>query len=223
MSVSIPRKRIRMKCDAAKRTSDYMKDVFTSATPELWRGVDCQIEIGLFLNDVLVDDLSNVSTITLEIKDAATRETLLLTKTVDEWDAGVDTAGWNDGSRQHAVFALSGAETNIDLADLLHRSCWLVVSMVTVGGYAVTIQGTQLLIVEDGTGTTADPPDLRDNYYTKAICDARYVPIAGDGANCRFDGGILCIYNPDSTKWVPLTCRTVDGVDVLAPGAGVTL
>jgi len=176
-----------------------------------------------------VSDLSNIASLSLEILDAETRGTLLLSKTLTgaELDTSLTTeTNWTDGTKQHALITVTGAETNIDISSGLTRNCWLVVSVVTNNspGRNVTIQASTIMIVEDGTGTSAEPPDLTDNYYPTDVSDARYQQRHADGASIQFkDGKDPYIYCVDSDLWYPLVVRLVDGVAVLGLGAGESL
>lgn len=226
MTTAIARKRIRLAADAAKQTTAYMLDQFTSATPELWRGNDVQFEIALFVNDAIVDDLSNIASLSVEVKDAADRDgAALMTKTLAAADLTACTdENWTNHSGQHASVAFTAAEANVAIESGNTRNCWLVVSVTTIDdpGRQVTIQATSLLLVEDGTGDAGVPPNNTDNYYTKGSADARYQQKHADGASIAFkDGQHPYLYCTGDAKWYPLVVSLVDGIAVLGLGEGV--
>ena len=126
MPATIERNRIRSALDHILSRNRTLTDVLTSADLALWHAEDVQLEIALFSNGTIADDISNFDSITPEIKDPANLLgaplfTLDALKTGSvapqvDLDPSVSLANWNDGTEQHAVFVLSAADTNLELA-----------------------------------------------------------------------------------------------------------
>jgi len=222
MSV-LSRKRIRLFADQATRDDEYMEDVYTNATPVLWRGNDVQFEIGLGHDGSIITDISNLASLTLDVKPWTNRNgDALITKTLDAADlSDITQANWDDKTAQHALVTLTGDETNIDVGEDNEDKCWLVISMVTNDdpGHSVTLQATKFRIVEDGTGSAGQTQNNASTYYTKAEADARYQQKHADGASIKFvDGKHAYIYCADDDNWYPLVVNLVDGAPVLGLG-----
>jgi hypothetical protein len=224
--MALQAKRIRLKADAGKKTSEYMQDVFTSSTPELWRGNDVRFEVGLFLKNVLLVDISNIESLTLEVKLTAARGGApVMTKTIAAaaLDPTLADATWTDQTKQHALVEFSAAETNVDLSGQNAADFWLVISVVTTAGKQITIQSTILRIAEDGAGSAGAAPEFQDNHFTKGETDARYVQIHADGAWKRRYDGRDYHYIASTGLWYPEVAVVKDGIPQLTLGEGVSL
>jgi len=224
MSV-ISRRRIRFAADIAAKTSDPMEDIYTGDTPELWRGNDAQFEVGIFFNETLQTDISNIATITLDVKSTSDRDgDPLITATLQaaDLDDTLDSETWADGTKQHALFTFTGDETNIEL-DGNDDDCWLIISYTTTDnpGRSITIQHTIIKIVEDGAGSDGQPQNNANLYYTKAEADGRYVQKHEDQAWVQWANGRWYYYISDTGLWYPEIAAIEDGVPVLTLGEGV--
>jgi uncharacterized protein YbaR (Trm112 family) len=226
--MALTRKRIRLEADGKIRASTKMLDVFTSATPEIWRGNDVQFEIGLFFDDVLITDLSNIASLSIDVVPDDDRDgEPVMSGTIEagDLDDTLDQTSWDDYTKQHALITFTGQEANVSLGGAASKTFWLAVSVVTNDDPSrqITVQCTQLKIVEDGAGSTAAPPSYQDNYYSKAASDARFQMKHGDGASFAFkDGQHPYMYCSDDNLWYPLVVTLVDGVPVLGLGEGVS-
>lgn len=228
MTAILARKRIRLLADQSTRSSDQMLDILTGATPELWRGNDVQFEVALAVGGTLLTDISNIASLTLEVKSSSNRSgDPLMTKTLDaaELTPGLSQEDWDglDAVNAHAVVTFTGAETNIDTGADNTESTWLVIGVVTndTPGRHITMQATTLAIVEDGTGTAGSPPSNADNYYTKGDADARYAPKHEDQAWAQWANGRWYHYISDTGLWYPEVALIQDGVPILTLGDGV--
>lgn len=222
------RKRIRCLADQSTRHDDLMKDLLTNATPDLWRGNDVQFEIAMGLNTGIIDDISNIASLTVEVKLGTDRDgDPLMTKTVEaaDLDATLTQELWDAGAAAdaHAIVVFSAAETNIEVGEDNKEAAWLVVGVVTNDdpGRHITLQSSTLTIVEDGTGTAGAPPSNADNYYTKGDADARYVQKHADQAWSQFANGRWYHYISDTGLWYPEVAILVDSVPELTLGDGV--
>lgn len=222
----LSRKRIRLLGDQSTRTGEKMKDILTASTPELWRGNDAQFEIAIGSNGSIIDDISNIASLTIEVKPAADRDGVaLMTKTVEAGDLqALSQSDWDSKGTEyyHALAAFTAAETNIAISTDT-ASYWLVIGVITKDspGRHITLQASTLLIVEDGTGTAGSPPTNIDNYYTKGESDARYVPKHEDQAWSRWANGRWYHYVTSTSLWYPEVAIIVDSVPQLTLGDGV--
>lgn len=228
--VLLRRSRIRMAADQATQTSESMLDILTNATPELWLGNDVQFEVALFDGGTLINDLSNITSLVLEVKELANRNSApLMTKTLAGASLNTITIeNWNDGTQQQALFTFSAAETNIDLSGAAdqERDYWLIVAMITNDnpGRLITIQQSVLKIVEDGTGTAAPPPETQELFYNQVEADQRFQQQAPDQGSVRFKNGKdIYIFNIDDGLFYPLVVNTIGGSPVLGLGTGESL
>ncbi|HSI83907.1 MAG: hypothetical protein ACAI35_04375 [Candidatus Methylacidiphilales bacterium] len=161
------RKRIRLRVDGDQ--DEKFQDALTSATPVLWRGNDVQIELGLFFGGLVADDISNLTSVTLEAKlSQVSAEPPVISKTVSVFDNTLTLETWTDKSKQHAVIPLTAAETNLSLSGATEKTYWLTVSAVTSAGYAITLGVSSLLVREDNAGTAGTPPTNDPTYLTAA-------------------------------------------------------
>jgi len=218
-----------MVADAGKSAGDVMTDVFSARNPEIWRGNDVQFEIGLHLAGTLIEDISNLASLTIEVKSWADRDGVaLMTKTLAaaSLNQNLTTALWADQAEAncHALVPFTSAETNVALGSSNSLQCWIVVSVVTNNdpGRHITIQASELYIHEDGTGNAGAPQNNAENYYDKGSADARFQQRHADGASIAFkDGQHAYLYCAGDTKWYPLVVTMVDGVPALGLGKGV--
>lgn len=219
---TLTRRRIRCKIDAAQKTTFKFVDVKTSSTPEFWRGNDLQFEIGIAWNGSLITDISNIASLTLQVKASAAATEILMTKTLAAVDLvnTVTEANWADDSNQHALVAFTGTEANI-VAGTYHMG----VSVVTSDspGRDITLGATTLVVTEDGAGASGTPQVTDGLAYTQAEADARFVQAHQDQAWMQFSGGKWYIYNGDTSLWYPLVCTIKDSVPMLTLGEGVAL
>jgi hypothetical protein len=208
---------IRLKIDAAKATSEQFKDVNTNKTPELWKGNDVQFEIGMFFNDEIVTDVSNIASLTIKVKaaDAKTSDALM-TKTITAL-GDITAEAWAGNSAQHAAVTFASAETNIPAGDY-----WMVVYVLTNEDPAkeITLGCSSFKIAEDGSNGEADAQASAGQAYTKEDADARYVQKHADQAFMQFASGTWYHYEETTELWYPQTVIIQDGVPVLSLGAG---
>jgi fructose-specific component phosphotransferase system IIB-like protein len=170
--------RNRLKINTAQQTG--ITEVLNGATPFTWNGSAVQFELGLFYRDALVDDLSNIDQLTLEIKplDDLTGAALV-SKTISSGalNGTLSEADWadNDEDNCHAKVELTGDEATFDLADQDANTFWLVISILRDDGEAITLGATQITVQEDGRGVEAPESVVTPTYLTLAQSDARYV------------------------------------------------
>jgi len=226
---TLARRRIRIAADAAWKTDEPMIDLAAAdanATPELWRGNDLQVEVGFFQDATLLD-ISNIASVILNVKPTSDRDgTPLMTATLEaaDLDATLAANTWTDGTKQHALFTFTAAETNISLDSSDDRECWLAIGITTNDspGRTITIAYTVLKVVEDGIGGEGVPQANEHLHYTKAESDARYPQKHEDQAWTRWANGRWYHYIQSTALWYPEVAIIKDAVPILTLGEGVS-
>lgn len=213
----LSRRRIRLAMDAAKDTSTRAVDLNTNATPTLWKGNDVQFEIGIFFDDALVTDLTNLASLTLKVKaSGAMTGDALMTKTVSSFSA-LTAETWDDDTAQHALVTFASSETNIAAGN--YKLCVYVLTNDDPAR-EITLGVTDFAIAEDGSNGEADSQASAGQAYTKEDADARYVQKHADQAWMQFANGTWYHFEESTALWYPLTVIIQDGVPVLSLGAG---
>ena len=210
MSKPYARQRIRLAFDVAS-TADAV-DQLGSGTPHIWRGTDVSFELCAFYNggptatDSDVVDISNVASLTLEVKPLADRDgDAVMTKTITSADFFTITkTNWEQGFYQCAInFLNTETAPSIGTADSL--DFWLVISVLTndTPDRHITWTKTKLTIEEDGTGTGLSPTPGDPLYYTAAQTDAAIQAVKWDFIR------VMCA---DTGKYHKAQFRKVNGV-----------
>ena len=224
----LTRKRIRLKVEADKWTNSL--DIRASSTPRMYRGNDCQFEVGIFWNDLLID-ASNIASLTLSMW-TSDRKTRKASKTVSTADitAAPALADWTGGTAQHAILAFTGTEMNWALSEgKTEDNFFLVVAGITTDSPCreITYGTTVFTLVEDAEGAAGTPPANDPNYYTQPEADARFVQLNGDQYSFRVrkqsgsDTVFLEFYTQDDGKWHAAIPVLQDGLLTFTPGPPV--
>jgi len=173
------RNRIRLAADGARPFADLL-DQLTGATPVFPHGRNINVEVAVF-NNATLDSLSNVTSLTLDIKDLTAAGVIepaaaaLLTRTIssasfnlqlkqDNWDNDVDV----NGSSYHAAFGLTSAETGgLSMSGQVNnvKGFGLVLSATTSVGIVVLLSGV-IQFRYDGAGATSGSPPLAAYTFT---------------------------------------------------------
>lgn len=225
MSVTLTRRRIRCKVDAAKFPN--LVDFKTGNTIRVPRGNDAQLDFLIMYGSELVS-LANFATLRLEIMDSARSGSDIADVTVAQVDfeLAATLADFEAGTDQHLIVPLTAAMMNqAPDSGSKEKTFWAVLSGLTtdVPAYTVTIAGGAFIIEEDGTGVAVVAPEPVDQYYTREEADGRYIQRAEHQARWRFHQGELYLYNPDTGKHHPIVPRGAEGAVGTAWGAGVDL
>jgi hypothetical protein len=207
--MSITARRIRLAIDTT--SFDRLVDASTGQSLRLWRGNAVAFEFALFFRrGQIIADLSNLQSLTLELKTPGAGDTApapeaapVATATISSFTDGITTEQFSSGAAQHGAFTFTGAQMN-----LAAGKYWVVIAGLTADVPARPITfGTALIdIAEDGFGEPGSPPELPDIYLTAAQSDARYLP---RGALTALEGTLTIsgagttaankLYNPDGT------------------------
>lgn len=188
MSLQLPRYRMRLACDALSHGSLHC--LLQDRSPIVWRGVDMQVEAGLFWGSTLTDDIDNITTLTAEIHDNSDRAGAPLVQktlavvglktdlTLEEWQGGA-------ADNAHGVFEFSDEDMQLDMTDAVQniKTFWLVIHAVTADTYRNTYAAGTFDIEEDG-----------------AQNDLSVVTSPTPTAKLSTTGDIY-IYNPDTERY----------------------
>lgn len=200
----LTRQRLRLGVDTAR--FDQVKDVRTAAAPVLWRGNDVAFEVGLFRGTELLD-ISNFASMTLEIKAndvAGITGIPLASRTIaaGNLDGTLNAAAWADESKQHALFAFSGAETAFDLGGELERVFYFALFGLTTDVPVRRVMfGFGLLKVKE-SGATGLPPVVAENDGTFRLKNGNEFQLRDTTLNqwrsIWFEDGIMQVGAPES-------------------------
>lgn len=172
---TLPRQRIRLRLDTASPAPAL--DERTSAAPEIWRGTDVQFELGVYRGADLLS-VANFASLTLEVKTntpEGVTGAALLQGTDASPDDTLDAATWADETKQHALIAFTGAESNLDLGTgNLAATFWLAVYATTTDDPARTIVlgSARLTLRESGAGFGGPVPNPVTEFYDKTETDS---------------------------------------------------
>lgn len=210
------RNRVRLKMDTRTPLVDSL-EVFLNATPQMPRARAVQFEIGIFDGDTL-DDISDIVTITLEVK-ATIDGVRLFTRTLnagdlkgnltpDQWLGGID-------SNCHAMFTFPEIETAVDMggATIAEKQFLLIVTALTSIGN-LTVGRTTLTIVNDGGLTTANAPAAGDPAFVRVdqfeAAMRNFVKVIGDP-------GVPIILTSQDGTWQRRLGQENDGTAIDVP------
>eukprot|EP01043_Picozoa_sp_COSAG02_P082371 COSAG02_NODE_20612_length_823_cov_0.675414_1_plen_121_part_10 len=113
----------------ARLAADVSAQLPTSFTLESWRGNAFDLELGVF-DGATVQDLADVSSITCIVRNQS-QSGIAMTKTVASADIDntLDSASWQDESKQHVIFSFTNSETNVAMgSDLVEY--WMVFTAI---------------------------------------------------------------------------------------------
>jgi hypothetical protein len=170
------RQRVRIIAETAE--GGTLVDAETGDTPRIARASDVQVEV-LFQFKGTILTISNFSTITLQFKPAARTGGYLLEQiisgspSIDTTITEANHAAWDDATGQHALFALTAAQTALTVASI-SAEYHLVLWATTTDSPAriIPVAWGKIIVEETGMGgadaATPGPPTS----YTKAEVDA---------------------------------------------------
>ncbi len=146
MAGTILRTRIRFAVDAILgRQLPAVTDKLTSLPLRLWQAEDVQFEIGIFNNGVIAADVSNLATVTLQLKGYENLEGApIFTKSAAP--AAIAGANWTDDTQQNVLLTATLLETAIELDGAKERPLELTVFATTTDGTPRRIPLCQTLI-----------------------------------------------------------------------------
>ena len=202
MTLALERYRIRLACNGLSHSP--IQCTIQESAPSTWRGTHWQIEIALYWGATLIDDVSNLTSVHLDITPNSDRDaTPLIQKSVllaaftkadltaEEWVAGA-------AANCHAIFELTAAETQFDMSDASQQkiTLWAAIHGVTSAGKYVPYGGTTIEVEEDGAQNG--------------------LAVAGGTAAVRVSDGELQLYDTGLAQW--RTVMIANGALALGPG-----
>lgn len=184
MSLSLSQHRLRLTCDANAPWN--MTCLLQGGAPKLPRGVDAYIEVGLQFKAAMIDSVTNITSVNLDILATTDRSgSPLVQKTSAA--ATCSLAEWTglSDSKYTARFDLSATDTQFDMTDAIEYvlDLWLVIHATITGGERITYGYGILQIEEDGAqnGLAVVTPPVPTAKLSSA--------------------GDLYVYNPDTNKF----------------------
>ncbi len=200
----LTRQRLRIGVDTAR--FEQVREVRTAAAPVLWRGNDVAFEVGLFRGAELLE-ISNFASMTLEIKAndvAGITGIPLASRTIPaaNLDGTLDATLWADESKQHALFAFSGAETAFDLGGELEKVFYFALFGLTTDVPVRRVMfGFGLLKVKE-SGATGLPPIVAENNGAFRLKNGNEFQLRDTTLNqwrsIWFEDGIMQVGSPES-------------------------
>lgn len=154
------------------------------------RGNTVQLEVGCFFGETPMD-ISNLASITLEIRDAATHLTILASTTITpsdpSWDDVIALADFTAGTAENFIIELTDAQMN-QTATVDGTTYWLVISAISADSPAkpITLGAGNFVIWQDGAGEGSLPAPPDDVLVlTSDQSDARYMLRVPAASNWR--------------------------------------
>lgn len=164
MSITLLGQILRLKVDAARPSELF--PVSDKRTPLLYTANDVRIEIGLYSNDLWVDDASNIASLQIEVWRKS-NDALLIDETTTDITADPTEENWTAGTAQHAVFAISADDTNFDLDGATAEECHIEITATLNNGKVVTVAAANLHMF-DTQHANGDPTELPEPTYLTA-------------------------------------------------------
>jgi hypothetical protein len=200
---------VRLKCDYT--SVDDLVDANTGKSPEAWRSLGLNVQFALYAGeDTIVDDLSNIDSITVVVKDKDTPDALAyISETLDGASLGACTdPHWEDGSDEHGTIAIAAADMDLPAA-----TYWISVTALLDDGTTLLLGKGSLKIKTSGVGASGGSA-----YLTQAQGDARYLRrnIANGSFRTDANGQHIQLYNADTAKWHTIIAAGPAGAVTLA-------
>lgn len=145
--------RTRVRCEVyPNKVGEAFKSRFTAGNPKIYKGGGCDFEIALLNDDGTLFDVSNVTEISILVRDGTSLATLMA-KTSAQINQTLTIDDWNNGIGAHAVVSFTGAEASIAAA-VNHKIT--VHGVTSDAGADPDVFGTSVLEVIDAgiTGIT---------------------------------------------------------------------
>ena len=155
-----------------------------SLTVETWQSNALDIEAGIFSGPSVLD-ITDITSVNCKVRRSQLHADILMDSTVAAaaMDATLDASTWADGSKQHATFSFTNAETNLPLVDT-KATYWIVFTAIMTSGEEVTLAAGEFIIHEDNNTAGDPPPENLGTAITIEEGDARYEASGG-----AIDGG----------------------------------
>ncbi len=141
--------RLRYALDRTKGANASIADAAIGEFLFFWVGNDLRMEFCVLQGQVL-DDISWISSITVEVKTSETDlGPALMSKSISSFNPACTLDEWVAGTDQHGVVTFTNAESMLDLAGAASKDFWLVVyaastdspaHIVTLGGSLINVQ-----------------------------------------------------------------------------------
>lgn len=182
MSTLLQPRTVRCKATfGGKIPGQTLADTATGQIIATYRANATTFQFGFFgYADGLPMDLADVESLNLKIQPTQVPGGSVLadqTLAAEDLDLTLDAETWADGSKQHAAFAITNAEMNLDPQGA-RRTLWLVITALMTGGEEVTLAAGTMNLHEDNSAAADPPPENPGTAVTLEQGDARWANIA---------------------------------------------
>lgn len=194
MAGTIQRNRIRHTVDPILNRTGGFTDVLTnSADVKFWQAEDVQVEVGLYYNGTFAADITNVTSITLEMKAPDNLLGSPLVSKTATLDLTADSATWLAGTKQHALFVMTNLEMNIQLAGAKSKELLLFYWIITNDATPrrIPLGRASITLLDSGYG------------------DVGAITVVPNGA--RIHNNKLQVLNQSDSKYYDFVFRTLSG------------
>lgn len=178
---------IRIQCDLASQYRSFV-NVADGGPVKMARSRAHRFEIGLYDKGIFQGDMSQFSSITLEVKAQSARTGAnLISKTLTAASfVAIAEGQWVNRTSQHAAIDLSSSDCALTVDSTNVLALWIVITGTTaVGGNTVTLAAGNATMTEDGgqysgvTPTPTTPNYLNADQTIAAIASHGSTPVNG--------------------------------------------
>lgn len=161
---------------------DKIVDKLTGKPPAIPRGNGVRLRCGIFISDPtaasLVDDLSNIASVTCQVRKDGPLGEALFDKTIaigDFDNTGLTWLEWDGKTDQHFSVELTAEETGQAMpSGKTELPIYIAFEAHPVSGDPIFLGSITTVIFEDGIGSSGSPVVGDPTYLTAAESDARY-------------------------------------------------
>ena len=202
---------------------DTSLDASSTLDIKIWKGNATDFEVGVFDGaDVL--SLAEVTSVNMKVQPSQVDDTTLMDSTVAavDIDDTLTASTWDDGTKQHATFSFTNAQTNLAITCPI-GTFWIVFTAILTGGEEVTLSAGVFELHEDNNETAGDPDVNPGSPLSIEEADARYVPYTGATGDVDLGANSFSATS-DSAVSISGTNTNVSGIGVYgdsASGKGV--
>ncbi|CAN5544888.1 hypothetical protein BH09VER1_BH09VER1_24540 [soil metagenome] len=215
---------------------DAITDKLSGKVPAIPRGNGVGLQCAVFTanpgSSTLVDDLSNIAAVSMQVRKTNALGIALFDKTVAiaDFDApGLTYADWLSDASQHFTVLLTAEETGQDLAGKDSLAIYIAFQAVPLVGDPIFLGSITTVIFEDGIGSSGDPivgdptyltaDESRAIFFGKAL--NMFTAEFADGSNFAdidiTDAGLSVA----PVAGIPGICKPNAGADDLSPASWV--
>ena len=144
---------IRLEADLVSAPPVNPIDANTGNAPEAWRRQDIAVQVGIFDASQVPVDLSNLTYLQLVLQEASDSLVPSVVKTLAQVNLVpiITRGGWDDGTEQQAIFALTAADMDLGLDGQPSKTYWIIIQGLTQGGQQIVYAAGSFEIFNAGS------------------------------------------------------------------------